>query len=519
MPNSTFAFSSLLVCLSLTGVVACSDAASSGAAAETVHATAAALTAQDRLNVCAQDPRVLAGLVTPQICAGADIFFRETFAGNGRTCGSCHSAGHNLTIDRNFIATLPPSDPLFVAEQNPDLSALEGPDLRAQGGILENVDGFEDPTHKFVVRSVPHLLSMATSITRDPADGTASPPVQRTGWGGDGAPDSGSLRDFLTGAVAQHYTKHLTRQPGVDFRQPTAQELDLTLAFQLSLGRTNELDLTQVNLFDADSNEGRRAFMDPQRGRCNVCHGNAGANFLATGLNRNFNTGVGRAPVFSTPFDGGFGGQGLTSPNFDTFGRGVLDAFGDGTFSTPPLIEAADTAPFFHTNAFAPIEAAVGFYVLPFFNDSPAGQQLAAQFGGPIAFGNDDLVKMARFLRDINAAFNLDMARQRLRAALTLVDRFHDQRVDIQLGLIQLAQNELDDAMSDMTDTPVVPPLHPVAQDRIGLAKSEMAAAVAATTFGERSGHISTAVSRVENARDQFGANLSFTLGQGNLMF
>lgn len=499
-------------------VISC-GAQGPGVATERVASEAEGLTAQDRLAVCAQDPRVISGLVSREICAGADIFFRETFGGNGRTCASCHPVAHNFTIDRTFIASLPPTDPLFVFEQSSSLASLETSDLRAQGGILENVDGFEDPTHKFVVRGVPHTLSLATSIARDPGDGTASPPLQRTGWSGDGAPGSGSLRDFLTGAVTQHYPKTLARNPGVDFRLPTSSELDLVLAFQLSLGRTNELDLTQVNLFDSDANEGRRAFLDPQRGRCNVCHANAGANFADTGLNRNFNTGVGRAPVFTNPFDGGFGGQGLAQPNFDTFGRGVLDAFGDGTFNTPPLIEAADTAPFFHTNAFFPLEAAVGFYNLPFFANSPAGLELQARFGTPIAFSNDDLVKIARFLRALNAAFNLDIAKQRLRAALTLVNQFHDQRADIQSGLAELAEVEIDDALTDITDTPVVPPLYPIAQDRIGLAKSEIAAALSAATFAQRAGHLSNAVSRVENARDQFGANVGFQLGQGNLMF
>jgi len=53
----------------------------------------------------------------------------------------------------------------------------------------------------------------------------------------------------------------------------------------------------------------------------------------------------------------------------------------------------------------------------------------------------------------------------------------------------------------------------------IGLAQSEIAAALAATSYAERSGHTSNAVSRVENARDQVGANITFTLGAGNLMF
>ena len=47
-----------------------------------------ALTAADRLAACASDPRVVTGLATQQICAGADIFFNETFNGNGRTCGT-----------------------------------------------------------------------------------------------------------------------------------------------------------------------------------------------------------------------------------------------------------------------------------------------------------------------------------------------------------------------------------------------------------------------------------------------
>ena len=507
------------------GVLVACVSACSGAAPESepeqavVRSTSEALTTQDRLNACAQDPRVQAGLVSQQICAGADIFFRESFNGNGRTCGTCHSAGHNFTIDNAFVATLPASDPLFVAEQNPDLAALEGPDLRAQGGILENVDGFEDPTHKFVVRGVPHLFSMATSITRDPGDGTASPPLQRTGWSGDGAPNTGTLRDFLSGAVIQHYPKHLARAAGTDFRLPTDQELDLVLAFQASLGRSNELDLDQVNLFDAGANEGRRAFIDPQRGRCNVCHGNAGANFLATGLNRNFDTGVGRAPIFATTKDGGFGGKGLAQPNFDTDGDGVLDAFGDGTFNIPPLIEAADTGPFFHTNSFPVLEGAIDFYRTALFNSSPAGLTLAQQFGGPIDFPGDDVGNIGRFLRSINCAFNLDLAKQRLQAAQTLVNRFHDTRADVQLGLLNLAQAEINDALRVIDDGVVVQPMLPVAQDRIGLATTEIGAALAATSFSSRAGHISTAISRVENARDQIGANVTFKLGQGDLMF
>src|SRR6267143_7326480 len=78
------------------------------------------------------------------VAKGRQIFFNETFQGNGRTCGTCHPAGNNLTLDPAFIATLPPTDPLFVAEFNPDLAGLEKPRVMHRFGlILENVDGFD----------------------------------------------------------------------------------------------------------------------------------------------------------------------------------------------------------------------------------------------------------------------------------------------------------------------------------------------------------------------------------------
>src|SRR5262245_48333360 len=53
---------------------------------------------------------------------GRRLFNQENFNGNGRTCASCHPASNNFTLDPQFIASLPPSDPLFVAEFNPQLS-------------------------------------------------------------------------------------------------------------------------------------------------------------------------------------------------------------------------------------------------------------------------------------------------------------------------------------------------------------------------------------------------------------
>jgi cytochrome c peroxidase len=490
-----------------------------------------ALTAAQRLQACQQDPRVVTGLVTAQVCAGADIFFRETFDGNGRKCGTCHPAENSTTIEAAFIENLHntnPNDPLFVFESNPALANLEhGPSLFASGTILENVDGLEDPVNKFVLRSVPHVLSMATTITRDPGDlTTTNPPVDRTGWSGDGAPGDGSLRSFLTGAITQHYTKNLLRRPGTDFRLPTAQELDLVNTFQRSLGRLNELNLQQVNLFDAGANLGKEVFVDPARGRCNACHFNAGANFDLTGKNRNFDTRTRIATGGEVGFvdgnfffDGGFGGPGVPHPNFAAREQGFFDSMGNGTFNTPSLIEAADTAPFFHNNQFATEIEDTALFYLGLFQQSPAAAELNARFNNTaLAFTSQEADAIGRFLRALNVAFNLDIARQRARGALTLFNRFRDTRKDVQIKLLQLAENEIDDALAVLTSPRTTQPFYPVAVDRLSLAKAEIAAAIAAPA-SSRAGKISNAVSRIENARDQIGANVTFVLGQGNLMF
>ncbi|WP_437813933.1 hypothetical protein [Sorangium sp. So ce1078] len=520
MPSSNWGSLILAPLVALTVLASCARSAPDG---EGHGAASSALSAEDRLAACEQDPRVVAGLVTREICAGADIFFRETFEGNGRTCGSCHPVENNFTIDFPFVDALldlNPFDPLFVYEHVPELTDLENHELKKNGLIRENIDGFEDLANKYVIRGVPHTLSLATSITPDPMHEGADMPLHRTGWSGDGAPGSGSLRDFLTGGITQHLPTDMSREPGVSFRLPTEQELDLTLAFQVSLGRLNELDLNQVKLTDLEANDGRLAFLDPQRGRCNVCHANAGANHLDTGRNRNLDTGARKAPGTGTngAFDGGFGGLGLAAPNIDVLGIGFLNGFGDGTFNTPPIIEAADTPPFFHSNAFGDdIEAAISFYARADFKDSPAGRELEARFGTPLQLPDSDLIKIGRLLRVLNAAFNLDIAKQRLHAARVLAGRFHDTRDDVQKRLMELAEVEIDDALQVLRVAGT--PLHPVSRYRLRQAKAEIAAGLSAAGWSARQGGISGALQRVQNARGEFGSNITFQLGQGNLMY
>ncbi len=353
----------------------------------------------------------------PLVAEGERLFFEETFGGNGRTCGTCHRAEDNFTLTPAFVATLPPDDPLFVAEINPDLGqGFESPKLtREFAVILENLDGFEDLAERFTLRGIPHTLGLQNSV--------ASAAGPRMGWSGDGAPGDGTLRSFATGAVIQHFTKTTARVPGVDFRLPTDGELDALEAFQLSLGRQEELELP-LPLRGIVASRGQDIFLDRTLGKCNACHFNAGANgdpgiFGLPNDNRNFDTGVENLP--DQPADL----TGERVPPDNGFGRPE----GNGEFNTPSLVEAADTGPFFHNNAVETIEGAVAFYNGDAFNDSPAGKLLIAATGSGIGLEATQVVEIAAFLRVINALENIRESLAQLEIALE-PQRFGQQRAE-----------------------------------------------------------------------------------------
>jgi len=266
-----------------------------------------------------------------------------------------------------------------------------------------------------------------------------------------------------------------------------------------------------------------------------VCHSNAGANFIDTGLNRNFDNGIRLASnanfISRGTVDGrllndaGFGGQDLEHPNFDTSGVGFNEGFGNGTFSPPPLIEAADTGPFFH-NAFRfqsrlpdDIEEAVNFYRLPSdaFGQSQGGKFLEQRFGTPLTLSSADSGAIARFLRVLNAALNIDIAKQRLQAASTLVTSFGDTRADIQKRLMELAVVEVDDAL-DVT-LAEGGEVYPDVRVLLSQAKDEVALGLSAASASQRQLRIANALSRISSGRGQVGSGITFQLGQGNLMF
>jgi cytochrome c peroxidase len=306
------------------------------------------------------------------VAEGTRIFFQETFDGNGRTCGTCHPAQANFTLTPAFIASLPPDDPLFVAERNPALAALESPDLMhgPRGLILENVDGFDQPP---VFRGVPHIFDLAFSAP--------------FGWSGT----IPFLRDFAPRAIEQHFPRTLNRVPGVDFRLPTEFELDALEAFMLST--VLPADGTDGNfVLDLDSfvttpaqARGRDLFLGGAK--CSLCHT---LPFLTSGLV--FDTGVTRLAVNTVP-------PPECDPPCDPLGP--REAGGARAFNIPTLFGLENTAPFFHDNSAATLRDAVAFYTGAEFQPSPGGA-----FAGGIQMTDAEIDDVVAFLEALTPCGN-----------------------------------------------------------------------------------------------------------------
>jgi cytochrome c peroxidase len=347
---------------------------------------------------------------------GRRIFERETFGGNGRTCATCHAAAENFALSPADVARRPPSDPLFVFERVPALAGLEnGRALRERALILENLDGFDQPG---VLRASPHLFGLGLSINPEPG----VPVTHTLGWGGDGSPGDGALRSFVVGAIVQHMPRSLLRREGIDFRMPTAAEMDALLAFQLSLGRrtTPIVDPAlpgALEFLDPDVRAGQVLFagMPSRQGtrRCSGCHTGGGAlNDLDQNEQRAnaLELSPDAAPCHfpGAPGDGGFGLTPVRIVDRATFCRngatGPVEFRGNSHFSTPSTIEAADTGPFFHDHSARTMEEVVEFYASDTFNDSITGA------GNGFLIPTQNRNQIAAFVRGLNLNENIRSA-------------------------------------------------------------------------------------------------------------
>jgi hypothetical protein len=298
---------------------------------------------------------------------------------------------------------------------------------------------------------------------------------------------------------------------GTDFRLASDAQLDQIDRFMRRVGRSNELSLPTVVMSDSGADAGRTKFLAVG---CDACHNNAGANAsFGGGGNRNFNTGVesSRNPVLAAfPQDGGFG----------TIASSSSGPFGDGTFNAPPLVEAADTGPFFHTATSivgasahnvataTTIEEAIAFYTSPAFRNAPDGF--------PIVLSPTDIDNVGRFLRGLNAAFSAAIAIARLDAELKIIARFHNTQLAIQRELIRLANVEVGDAIRVLSE---VPGLNASSLTAFRNASTLLGQAQIDTAEADRVADVTSARKLVSTGSDAIGKNLNYNIGEGSVMF
>ena len=425
------------------------------------------------------------------VTKGEDIFFNETFGGNGRTCVTCHRPEDNWRIPPAFIATLPDDDPLFIHEFAPEFREnFEKADLlREWGLILMNPNGFVDLENDFVMRTVNSLRSVRTSIEGMPHEGMENQldfmePL--TGWAGDGAPGDGSLRSFAIGAIIQHMPRTLAREPGVDFRLPTDEELDALEAFMLSLGRQEELSLPLPLKGDL-ALRGQDLFIDKdnKNGRCNVCHINAGASSLQASVlpqGRIVNLG---SIVHATGEE--------FAPGMPTEVIPLDDGYKDThQFNTPPVVEAADAGPLFHSGFVKSVEEAVDIYNLDTFRNSGVGVALTKRFGTETNLSASEVLAIGAFLRVINALDNIRETTELLESSLEKGFLERERASE----LIRRAAYETEDAIIVLDGVN----LHPLAVGRLRRAE-ELIHSAREATFS-RSGHVRDALAELRRARE-----------------
>lgn len=385
---------------------------------------------------------------------GFAIFTTETFDGNGRTCSSCHipSKNYNIALE-DFERLSAAEQQLILGGSNPHLENPEaitekvlfninqsaGPGT--EGDISEPLGPFRSSMNiggiGFAVLNNHVCIHGETSPggTECP-EGRGGPPRNfavddgirdmMIGWSGEGplaeafpwwdgalmqyadcdgliewfSTDASTLRDldlalagFSLAAVKTHFTRSQNREPGVDFRCPTQQELlDMSL-FQKWLGRRFELDITQLQFSAPEAQHGRNLFSS-RLASCVACHVNAGASDTQ-GRVKSFSVPFLTLSGEPDPFDNDFEDEPLfligtnkTSRNGSQFLEDDLQAGfssftfpldrGDhemrsnprqGGFNVQSIIEAVRNKQFFHNNGVTrTIEDAIEFYFTPHFH-------------------------------------------------------------------------------------------------------------------------------------------------------
>jgi len=312
-----------------------------------------------------------------------------------------------------------------------------------------------------------------------------------------------------------HVEHGSVRIENVDFRMPTEEELDALEAYLLSLGRNKDLNLAAMTFKSPMVQKGKLLFDTKQNplnngtvvygtsANCNGCHMNAGAISSTTGGNPTRDTGVERMKDQlhhlldpDVVYDGGFGQQQQDDcgPNYDQTcyndgsvdPRGVRPALHPGLnrFNTPSLVEAADTAPFFHNNSVSTLEETVAYYNTEAFNQSP-GAFTSSGKNRQVKLDSSQVLAVALFLRSINVLENIRSANKLDEKALSLRGKASDE-------MLKLAMAETEDAIQVLTEAVINP--YPAALEKLKEAYALQKSALSGFGFG-KSKHLQKAIS------------------------
>ena len=165
-------------------------------------------------------------------------------------------------------------------------------------------------------------------------------------------------------------------------------------------------------------------------------------------------------------------------------------------FNTASVVEAADTAPFFHNNVEGKIdpdtptitkalEDGVRFYNGPEFNN--------ARTTGRFAFTETELDQIVAFLQGLNTIQNIDMARRELKE---LFEKQGNPRRE-QDTRLQTAFDETQDGIDVLTDSG----LYPTAKTRLIEARNLISQAQVTEPPSQRKPLIQQAIAKLDAAK------------------
>jgi cytochrome c peroxidase len=212
--------------------------------------------------------------------------------------------------------------------------------------------------------------------------------------------------------------------------------LDALAAYQLALGRQEDFNLPSLELKSSIAAQGQALYLDtgnlgePGHKNCNACHFNGGGTAALSfnpakagfprldGSPHGFNMGAPTnanetwlALALGLPRDGGFGVLPMPAGGFGNFRVVGSTRIPFEEFNTPPVVESADTAPFFHNHTVKDLESAVAFYGTDAFQKAPFSIGNPANKAIPIKISSDpndpEVQAIAAFLRVLNALENI----------------------------------------------------------------------------------------------------------------